>query len=63
MLVYSGNTSIDHDVFEVSVSGKFFKHVNPYALLTPAVITNINTMPFTEFLWQIAPRGTGTSDQ
>ena len=62
MLVYSSNASIDHDVFEVSVFGECFKDVNPNTLLTPAVITNVNAMPFTEFLWQVAPGRTCASD-
>lgn len=60
--MHPGDTPIDHQVFQVLVRRQDFEDTRPIALLRPAIVAHINTMPVAEFFRQIPPRRSRTVD-
>jgi len=62
MLMDTDNTAINHQIFQVGITGNSFKNLLPYPLMGPTTITDIDTMPVAILRRQITPGRTCTDD-
>jgi hypothetical protein len=55
MLMHSDYAAINHQIVKIRIIRHRLKNANPYTFFTPAMVTNIHSVPIPKVVGQITP--------